>query len=180
MKPFEKQIVDHLRSNIRNVPDFPKPGIQFKDITPLLHNYQTLKLTSMLLSKPFRGCQVDIVAGLEARGFLFGTDLAMNLNAGFVPIRKPNKLPAETTAEVYASEYGTDSLEVHHDAISKGMNVVIHDDLIATGGSAKAATALIRKLGGKVIGYSFVIALEGLGGLDSLPDNIPVNVLINL
>lgn len=180
MKDFEKAIRAHIKSKIRNIPDFPKPGIQYKDITTILSDAETLELTSWLLTKPYIDKNIDIVVGLEARGFLFGTNLAMNLNAGFVPVRKPNKLPSETVSVSYELEYGTDSLEIHNDSIYEGARVVIHDDLIATGGSAIAATELVKKLGGNVVGYSFIIALEELNGRKNLPSGIPVEILINL
>lgn len=180
MENVEKEIKKYIKKNIRNIPDFPKPGIQFKDITPILSDRDALDLTSWLLARPFEDKEVDIVVGLEARGFLFGTNLAMNLNAGFVPIRKPNKLPADTLSISYDLEYGVDSLEIHNDSISKGDRVVIHDDLIATGGSALAAYELIKKLGGNVIGFSFIIGLKELNGKSNLPPNIPIDILIDL
>lgn len=167
-----------LKNTIRNIPDFPKPGIQFKDITPLLNNRQTLKITQKLLAEPFKASDIDYVAGLESRGFLFGTGLALALDAGFVPIRKPGKLPAETVSASYELEYGENTVEIHKDALPEGARVLIHDDLIATGGSAKAATELVQKLGGEVAGYSFIIELEFLKGRKLLPKNIPADVLI--
>lgn len=180
MKNFEANIIDYLRENIRNIPDFPKPGIQFKDITPLLKNPDTLEWTSQMLARPFRHSKVDHVIGLESRGFLFGTNLAQDLHAGFIPIRKPGKLPAKTITATYALEYGNDSMEIHSDAIEEGERVIIHDDLIATGGSAKAATELVENLGGVVIGYSFIIELEALKGRENLPGDIPCEILISL
>jgi len=164
----EQSIKSLLLENIRSIKDFPKPGIIFKDITPLLNDSYLLELTSMLLAKPFRGQQVDHVAGLESRGFLFGTNLAQDLHAGFIPIRKPGKLPAKTEKVNYELEYGTDSFEIHSDAIKPGANVIIHDDLIATGGSAKAAAELVKTLGGKVIGFSFVMEISALNGSQTL------------
>lgn len=159
-----------LYDKIRTIPDFPKPGIQFKDFTPLLADPDTLKLTTKLLVEPFSNQKIDIVAGLESRGFLFGPGLAQNLNAGFVPVRKPNKLPAATVAEKYELEYGTDILEIHEDAIDKGTNVIIHDDLIATGGTAMACARLIEKLGGNIIAFSFIMEIKSLNGLKHLED----------
>ncbi|MGD8427142.1 MAG: adenine phosphoribosyltransferase [Balneolaceae bacterium] len=180
MDEVKQQIIKLLEENIRNVPDFPKPGIQFKDITPLLSNSDTLELTSQLLARPFRHSNIDYVVGLESRGFLFGTNLAQDLHAGFVPIRKPGKLPAETVSATYALEYGEDTIEMHKDAFQEGDRILIHDDLIATGGSAKAATNLVEKLGGKVVGYSFIVELETLRGCENLPPDIPLEVLISL
>lgn len=162
--------LEKLYNMIRTVPDFPKQGIQFKDFTPLLANPETLTLTSILLKKPFDGQKVDIVAGLESRGFLLGPRLAQDLNAGFVPVRKPGKLPAETHIEEYELEYGTDTLEIHKDALSKGANVIIHDDLIATGGTAMACARLIEKLGGNIIAFSFIMDISTLKGLKLLKD----------
>ncbi len=180
MDGVKQQIIALLKENIRNIPDFPKPDIQFKDITPLLQNADTLELTSQVLARPFRHSDIDYVVGLESRGFLFGTNLAQDLHAGFIPIRKPGKLPAETISATYALEYGEDTVEMHKDAFSKGDRILIHDDLIATGGSAKAATELVEKLGGKVVGYSFIIELEALKGCEALPDNIQKDILISL
>ncbi len=144
------------------------PGIQFKDFTPLLADPETLSMTSELLKKPYDGLKIDIVAGLESRGFLLGPRLAQDLNAGFIPVRKSGKLPAETFAEEYELEYGVDSLEVHKDALSKGANVIIHDDLIATGGTAMACARLIEKLGGNIIAFSFIMHIDSLKGLELL------------
>ncbi len=178
MKKVEQSIKDFIAQTIRTIPDFPKQGIQFKDITTLLQDKRALELTSYMLAQPFRNQPVDVVVGLESRGFLFGTNLAMELNASFVPIRKPGKLPAETLSETYELEYGTDSLEIHSDAISKGDRVIIHDDLIATGGTALAASKLVERLGGNIIGYSFILELSFLKGRNMLFPNIPVESII--
>lgn len=176
----EQSIKSLLSDNIRSVEDFPKKGIIFKDITPLLNDSYLLELTSMLLAKPFRGQKIDHVAGLESRGFLFGTNLAQDLHAGFIPIRKPGKLPAETEEVNYKLEYGTDSLEIHSDAIKPGAKVLIHDDLIATGGSAEAATKLIEKLGGEVVGYSFVLEIGVLNGREKIQVTAPCYSLLTV
>jgi adenine phosphoribosyltransferase len=177
---IDARIIDLLTSSIRTVPDFPKPGIQFKDITPLLKDRNLLELTNRLLSKPFRGQHIDYVVGLESRGFLFGSNIAQDLHAGFVPVRKPDKLPYATLSQSYELEYGTDSVEIHADSIEKGAKVLIHDDLVATGGSAMAASRLVQKLGGEIVGYSFLISLEALGGSGSLVPGVPVHSLIRL
>ena len=176
----EDSIKRLLLQNIRSIPDFPEPGILFKDITPLLNDKHLLELTSMLLADPFRGMQVDHVAGLESRGFLFGTNLAQDLHCGFIPIRKPGKLPAEKEKVDYELEYGTDSLEIHRDALKPGARVIIHDDLIATGGTAKAATELIKTLGGEIIGYSFVMEIEELSGCWELEQTAPCYCLLTV
>lgn len=180
MDEVTQRIIALLNDNIRNIPDFPEKGIQFKDITPLLSNPDTLELTSQVLARPFRHLSIDYVAGLESRGFLFGTNLAQDLHAGFIPIRKPGKLPAETLSATYDLEYGTDTLEVHKDAFSKGARVLIHDDLIATGGSAKAAAELVEGLGGEVVGYSFIAAIDALQGEKKLPGDPAVEILLRL
>jgi adenine phosphoribosyltransferase len=176
----EDSIKSLIKEKIRSVKDFPKPGIIFKDITPVLNDKHLLELTSILLAEPFRGMKVDHVAGLESRGFLFGTNLAQDLHAGFIPIRKPNKLPADTESVAYELEYGTDTLEIHSDAIGHGANVIIHDDLIATGGTAFAATKLVQKLGGNIIGYSFVLEIEELEGKTELLKVAPCYSLIKV
>lgn len=178
MQKVEESIKEYLLDNIRTISDFPKPGIQFKDITTLLSNKKSLQLTTFLLTESFIEQTVDIVVGLESRGFLFGTNLAQNLNAGFVPIRKPGKLPFKTISEEYQLEYGTDILEIHSNAIPKGAKVLIHDDLMATGGSAHAASKLVQRLGGEVIGYSFLLELSYLNGRDLLEKIAPVKSLI--
>ncbi len=180
MDEVRQQIIDLLRRNIRNIPDFPKQGIQFKDITPLLKNPDTLELTSQVLARPFRHLDIDYVVGLESRGFLFGTNLAQDLHAGFIPIRKPGKLPADTISATYALEYGEDTIEMHTDAFNDGSRILIHDDLIATGGSAKAATELVEKLGGQVVGYSFIVELADLNGKKNLPGDPKMDILISL
>jgi len=167
---MKNEQLEKLYKKIRTIPDFPKPGIQFKDFTPLLADPETLIITSKLLKKPFNKQKIDVVAGLESRGFLFGPRLAQDLNAGFVPVRKPDKLPAETVAQDYELEYGTDRLELHKDAFAEGANVIIHDDLIATGGSALATARLIEKLGGNIVAFSFIMKIGSLKGYKLLED----------
>lgn len=178
MQKVEQSIKEYISKTIRTIPDFPKKGIQFKDITTLLQDKRALELTSYMLSLPYMGKEVDFVVGLESRGFLFGTTLAENLNAGFIPIRKPGKLPAETLSQTYALEYGEDSIEIHKDALQKGSKVIIHDDLIATGGTAAAATQLVQRMGGVIIGYSFIMELTFLNGRESLQQNTPIEVIV--
>lgn len=169
---------DYIRSHIRTIPDFPEEGIQFKDITPLLLDSKANELTLSALLEPFKTLSIDKIVGLESRGFLFGPSLAKDLRAGFVPARKKGKLPYKTTQKEYGLEYGQDVLEMHIDAIKPGENVVIHDDLLATGGTAKAATDLVLELGGKVIGYSFIIELSFLSGKNQLLEGIPIHYII--
>lgn len=180
MNQSRQQLINKLGKYIRNIPDFPEKGVQFKDITPLLQNPETLRLTSRALLQPFSDADIAYVAGLESRGFLFGPGLAQDLNAGFIPIRKPGKLPAKTVSSSYQLEYGEDTIEMHNDAIQPGDRVLIHDDLIATGGSAAAATSLIEKQGGEVIGYSFIVALEALNGTKRLKSGVAANILVLL
>ena len=172
--------IEVIRKLIRDVPDFPKKGIIFKDITPVLQNPEALSMTSRLLLSPFADQDVDLIAGIESRGFIFGTRMATDMNAGFVPVRKPNKLPAEKISVEYELEYGIDRLEMHSDAIRKGDRVIIHDDLMATGGSARAASELIRSLGGVVVGYSFVLELTFLNGKEKLASGVPVHSLLRI
>ncbi len=174
----KENIKKYLLSAIRTVPDFPKQGIQFKDITTLLADKKALALTTQELSKPFLDSEADVIVGLESRGFLFGTNIAEVLNASFVPVRKPGKLPAETISENYELEYGTDSVEIHADSIKKGDKVIIHDDLIATGGTACAASKLVKRLGGTIIGYSFIMELGFLNGRKKLDHKKVESLLI--
>ncbi len=177
--PIEKDnISEFILSKIRTIPDFPKPGIQFKDITTLLADKEALKLTTQTLTQPFLEKKIDVVVGLESRGFLFGTNIAELLEASFVPVRKPGKLPSEVITENYALEYGTDSVEMHVDAIKKGDRVLIHDDLIATGGTAAAATRLVERLGGEVVGYSFIIELGFLNGRENLKNSFIDSIIV--
>ena len=160
--------MDNLKKLIREVPDFPKPGINFYDITTLLKHPEGLRLTVDALSAEFQGERIDVVLGIEARGFIFAPALAYHLNAGFVPVRKPRKLPAETARISYDLEYGQDTLEIHRDAVGHGQRVIIADDLLATGGTAKAVIDLVEGLGGQVVGLGFVIELEFLPGRKKL------------
>jgi adenine phosphoribosyltransferase len=160
--------VRELRQLIRDIPDFPKPGILFKDITPLLANPAGLSLAVEFLTQPFRDQHIDIVIGAESRGFIFGTAVARNLSAGFVPIRKPGKLPFKKLSLTYDLEYGTDTMEVHSDAIKPGQRVLLLDDLLATGGTMRACCELVEQLGGNIVGISILIELVGLGGKDKL------------
>jgi adenine phosphoribosyltransferase len=161
--------MNHLKSLIREVPDFPKPGILFYDITTLLKDAKGLHELIDELGAGYAGKGIDKVIGIEARGFIFAPAVAYALNAGFVPVRKPKKLPAATERVEYQLEYGTDALEIHRDAIAPGENVLIVDDVLATGGTASAVTKLVEKLGGKVVGLGFVIELDFLNGREKLP-----------
>lgn len=157
-----------LASTIRSVPDFPVKGILFYDITTMLKNPAALKASVDQLVQRYQNEDIDLIVGMESRGFIFGVPLSYQLNAGFVPIRKPGKLPAETISESYSLEYGTNTLEIHVDAIAKGQKVLVVDDLLATGGTARAACNLVERLGGKVRGLAFVIELTFLNGRDKL------------
>ncbi|MBL9147374.1 MAG: adenine phosphoribosyltransferase [Phycisphaerae bacterium] len=157
-------LIRQLEALIRDVPDFPKPGIVFKDITPLLSDPAGLCLAVELMANPFRKAKVDLVCGAESRGFIFGTAIAQALGAGFVPIRKPGKLPSKTIRETYALEYGTDTLEMHADAVQPGQRVLMVDDLLATGGTMKAALDLLKRSNADVVGATVLIELTSLGG----------------
>ena len=160
--------VEALRLAIRNVPDFPKKGIVFRDITTLWKDPRHLRSAVELLSAPFRSSGIAKVACIEARGFILGGAIAQALGAGFVPIRKRGKLPSETLRQEYALEYGMDSIEIHRDAIAPGDRVLVHDDLLATGGTARAACRLVESLGGTVVGVCFLVELSFLGGRGQL------------
>jgi len=160
--------MDHLKVLIREVPDFPKPGINFYDITTLLKDPGGLKSVVEGLIEPYKGEKIDTVVGIEARGFIFAPAVAYALKAGFAPIRKPKKLPAATKSVSYGLEYGTDTIEIHSDAIEPGQRVLIVDDVLATGGTAAAASSLVEELGGKLVGLSFVIELDFLKGREKL------------
>ncbi|MGE3537271.1 MAG: adenine phosphoribosyltransferase [Candidatus Tectimicrobiota bacterium] len=163
-------MLDLLRQKIRDVPDFPKKGILFKDITPLLGDPQAFNLAINLLADRYIGRQVDRVVGVEARGFILGAALAYKLNAGFVLIRKPGKLPSETMKASYALEYGADELEIHRDALTPGLRVLLVDDVIATGGTIRATTDLVKTLRCEIIEIAFLIELSMLKGREKLPD----------
>jgi len=169
---------NELKKYIRSVKDFPKQGIVFRDITTLLIDPVAIKLTIGKLFELSKDKDINKVVGIESRGFMFGTMLAEKLGAGFVPVRKPGKLPAKTIRESYQLEYGTDSIEMHEDAIKPGDRVLLHDDLLATGGTALAACKLIEKLGGKIMQLSFLIELDFLNGRDKL-NNYEIYSLIN-
>ncbi len=156
--------MEELKKHIREVPDFPKPGILFYDITTLLQDPLALRKTVDQFVWFFSRKRIDKVVGIESRGFMFGPIVAYDLNAGFVPVRKPGKLPAEKISQTYELEYGTDSIEMHRDAVHPGENVLIVDDLMATGGTAQAAAKLVESVGGKVAGFGFVIELTFLDG----------------
>ena len=166
-----------FKSFIRDVPNFPKEGVIFKDITLLLQNPNALKETTSALFELLEGQKIDKVVGMESRGFIFGPLLAQKLNAGFVPIRKPGKLPSETLSETYDLEYGTDTLEIHCDAIKKGDKVLVHDVVLATGGTANAACKLIERLGGEIVQCNFLIELTFLNGVSKVED-YPVKSLM--
>jgi adenine phosphoribosyltransferase len=156
--------VTDLKASIRHVPDFPKPGILFYDITTLLQEPAGLRAAVDSLAAPFVGQGIDLVVGIESRGFIFGSAVADRIGAGFAPVRKPGKLPSTTVKVTYDLEYGSDALEIHDDAVRKGQRVLIVDDLLATGGTAKAAAGLVKRLGGDVHAMAFLIELVALDG----------------
>jgi adenine phosphoribosyltransferase len=159
-----------IESFIRSIPDFPLPGILFRDITPLLKDADGFKATIDLFTERFSQENIDLVVGIEARGYMLAAPLAYRLGAGFVPVRKPGKLPGKKHTEEYALEYGTNSLEIHDDACTKGHRVLVVDDLLATGGTAAAAGRLLERIGADVAGYAFLIELAFLNGRKNLPD----------
>lgn len=169
--------MDNLKNKIRHVPDFPKPGILFYDITTLLNDRQGFRDTVDALVAPYRSREIDQVVGIESRGFILGAAVANALGAGFVPIRKPGKLPFKRFREDYALEYGTDGLEIHEDAVTAGQRVLIVDDVLATGGTARAAAGLVKRTGGSVVGLSFLIELNFLHGRDKLDGEDVYSVL---
>ncbi|HIN10331.1 MAG TPA: adenine phosphoribosyltransferase [Acidobacteria bacterium] len=169
--------MEHLKAKIRQVPDFPKPGILYYDITTLLRDPIGLREAIDGLTEPFRNQQIDLVVGIESRGFILGAPVADRLRAGFVPARKPGKLPAGTIQQSYDLEYGSDALEIHQDAIEQGQRVLIVDDLLATGGTARAALDLVRKTGGEIAGMAFLVELQFLGGRARLGD-VPLFVAL--
>ena len=169
--------MDQLKSLIREVPDFPKPGINFYDITTLLKHPEGLRRTVDALAEQFKGTGADTVIGVEARGFIFAPAMAYQLGAGFVPARKPGKLPSECASVSYDLEYGQDALQIHRDAVGSGHRVIIADDLLATGGTARAVVDLVEQLGGTVVGLAFVVELEFLPGRQKL-DGYDVRSLI--
>ncbi|MFP2926370.1 adenine phosphoribosyltransferase [Pyxidicoccus sp. 3LG] len=161
-------LVADLNARLRDVPDFPKPGIVFKDITPVLADPRLFGRVINAMSAPFRGKHITKVVGVEARGFLLGAPIALALQAGFVPARKPGKLPHRSVVERYSLEYGADGLEMHEDAILQGERVLVVDDVLATGGTAEATAKLVQRLGGELVGFSFLISLDFLEGPNRL------------
>jgi adenine phosphoribosyltransferase len=169
--------METLKTKIRHVPDFPKPGILFYDITTLLTDREGFRDTIEALASPYRSKAIDQVVGIESRGFILGAAVANVLGAGFVPIRKPGKLPSKCYRADYALEYGTDGLEIHADAVHPGQRVLLVDDVLATGGTAKAAAGLVRRGGGELVGLSFLIELHFLNGRDKLTGEEVYSVL---
>jgi adenine phosphoribosyltransferase len=168
-----------LKGLVRTIPDYPKPGIMFRDVTTLMGDAQGFRAAIARLAEPYRTEPVDLVAGIEARGFILAGAIANRLGAGFVPIRKKGKLPWKTVSQEYALEYGTDTVEIHEDALAKGKRVLLVDDLIATGGTAAAGIKLLRRLGAEIVGAAFIIDLPDLGGADLVrKDGIAVHTLM--
>lgn len=170
--------VETLRGMIREIPDFPKPGILFYDITTMLQRAEGLALSVDLLAEQLADKGIERIVAMESRGFIFGTPVATRIGAGFVPVRKPGKLPSETESETYELEYGTDTLEIHRDAIEPGMKIAIIDDLLATGGTAEATLRLVKRLGAEVVVVAFVVELDFLAGRKKL-DGVEVCSLIH-
>lgn len=167
-----------LRQLVRDVPDFPKPGILFRDLTPLMRDPEGWQEVIRQLSVVCERLQPDLIVGIESRGFIVGTALATATRLGFVPVRKPGKLPGDVTGVDYALEYGTDRLEIHSDALADGQRVLVIDDLLATGGTAAACAQLVNSVGGQLCGFAFVVELADLGGKARLPEAVPVESLI--
>lgn len=177
---LEKDKFDYVREHVRTVPDFPKKGIMFLDITTATKDAKAMEYMIEFLYEKFKNENVDYIAGVESRGFIFGAALAYKLNAGFIPIRKPNKLPAETIKESYSLEYGTDTIEMHADALKSGDRVVVIDDLLATGGTAVAACKLVKRVGAEVVASAFIIELDPLKGREKIEaEGIKVISMLN-
>jgi len=164
-------IQDQVRDKIRTIKDFPKEGILFRDITTAIKDKETLHIIIDYMCEQFKDLKIDYIAGIESRGFIFGMPMAYKLGCGFVPVRKPNKLPAETISQEYELEYGTDKIEIHKDAFGAGDNVLVVDDLLATGGTAEAAAKLVKKTGANLVGMCFLIELEALNGRNKLENS---------
>lgn len=175
---IRKNMIQYVKNSVRSINDFPKEGIVFRDITTAVKDKTALKGIVNFLTDKFKDKNIDYVAAVESRGFIFGSALAVNLNAGFILIRKPGKLPANTIAQEYELEYGTDIIEMHEDAIEEGKRVLLIDDLLATGGTMNAACKLIQKAKGKVVGAAFVIELKNLKGREKLPGDIDIVSMI--
>ena len=171
------KLEQEIRAAIRDVPDFPKPGIMFKDITPLLANPTLFARTTAAMADPYRAKGITHVVAIESRGFLLGAPVAQHLSAGLIPVRKPGKLPSKTAAVEYALEYGTDTLEIHADACDRSARVLIVDDVLATGGTAKATAELVRGLGAELVGFSFLMSLGFLDGARRLPNGTVHHVI---
>jgi len=167
-----------LRARVRDIPDFPKPGILFRDLTPLMGDGPAMQAVTDLLAARVAGHRPDVVVAIESRGFIFGAPVAVRLGLGFAPVRKPGKLPFQTRRRTYDLEYGTDSLEMHADAVRPGSRVVIIDDLLATGGTARATAELVREQGGQVVGFCFVVEILALPGRSRLGGDAVVDALI--
>jgi adenine phosphoribosyltransferase len=168
---------EELRARIREIPDFPKPGILFYDITTLLKDPASFKEAIRLMLEPFKDDKIDVVVGMESRGFIFSAPMALELNAGLVPVRKLGKLPADTLSVEYALEYGSNTLEIHRDAIQPGQKVLIVDDLLATGGTVQGTIELVERLKGEVVGLAFLVELEFLHGREALGDRRVASVI---
>ncbi len=163
--------LQYVREHVREVPDFPKKGILFLDVTTIVKDAKAFDLCIEFLAENFQNEKIDYIAGIESRGFIFGAALAAKLNVGFIPIRKPNKLPAETIKETYSLEYGTDTIEMHADALKSGDRVLVIDDLLATGGTAVAACNLVKRVGAEVVAAAFIIELDPLKGRKKIENN---------
>ena len=174
-----KEEMTYLKGIVRNIPDFPVPGVQFKDLTTLFKDPKALKMLEQAMLELYKDKGVTKVVGIESRGFIGGSMLAVHLGAGFVPVRKPGKLPAETIKKSYAKEYGTDTIEIHSDAITPDDIVVIHDDLLATGGTMLAAYELVKSMNPKKVYINFICGLEFLHGRDVLPQDVEVTTLFD-
>jgi len=172
-------LLTELAARVRTVPDFPRPGISFKDITPLLGDPAMLRYAVDVLAWPFLHDRITKVVGIESRGFILGAMLAHRLGAGFVPVRKPGKLPYTSVSEAYALEYGTDEVEMHVDAIQEHDRVLIHDDVIATGGTAAATHRLVQRVGGEVVGFAFLAALDFLNGREKLDEALRIHTVLH-
>jgi adenine phosphoribosyltransferase len=170
--------IDRLRALIRDVPDFPKPGIVFKDFTPLIRDAAGLAMAVELMANPYRGAGVELVVGAESRGFIFGVALAQALSAGFVPVRKPGKLPRKRASIGYSLEYGQDTMEIHEDAVGAGQRVLMVDDLLATGGTMRACCGLVKGMKAEIVGITVLIELEFLNGREGLREHAEVHSVL--